>query len=164
MTALKGGEDRVARGTVYRTLSLLEHAGLIRKIHNQGGHRYELSLGEDRHDHLFCERCGRTFEFRDERLPVAIRQASQEDVENGRFDPVTLVEVYTVEWGTPQGKKSLQVRERSYVPTELAMLLRQAGFVVEHLWGGTAGDWGRRKIQLDEMEVMVVARKAANVT
>ncbi len=87
--ALRGGQDRVARGTVYRTLSLLEQAGMIRKIHNQGGHRYELSLGEDRHDHLFCEQCGQTFEFRDERLPVAIRQASQEL----QFQPRT----YTVE-------------------------------------------------------------------
>ena len=59
-----------------------------------------------------------------------------------------------------QSKKSLLVRERSYVPTELVMLFRQAGFEVEHVWGGTAGDWGRRKIHLDEMEIMVVARKA----
>ncbi len=89
-----------------------------------------------------------------------IRQVIQEDVQNGRFDPVTMVEVSTVECDTPQGKKSLLVRERSYVPTELVMLLRQAGFEVEHIWGGTAGNWGRRKIYLDEMEVMVVARKA----
>ena len=90
-----------------------------------------------------------------------IRQATQEDVEEGRFDPVAMVEVYAVECDTPQGKKSLLVRERSYVPTELAMLLRQAGFEVEHVWGGTAGDWGRRRIHLDEMEIMVVAKKAA---
>ncbi len=92
-----------------------------------------------------------------------IRQATQEDVENGRFDPVTMVEVCTMEYDTPEGKKSVLVRERSYVPTELVMLLRQAGFEVEHVWGGTAGNWGRRKIHLDEMEIMVVARKAANV-
>jgi SAM-dependent methyltransferase len=92
-----------------------------------------------------------------------IRQATQGDVENGRFDPVTMVEVYTVEWDTPAGKKSRQVRERSYVPTELVMLFRQAGFEVEHIWGGTAGNWGRRKIHLDEMEVMVVARKAGSI-
>ena len=92
-----------------------------------------------------------------------IRQATQEDVEKGRFDPLTMVEVFTVEWDTPQGKKSLLVRGRSYVPTELAMLFRQAGFEVEHIWGGTAGNWGRRKIQLDEMEVMVVARKVDSI-
>ncbi len=91
-----------------------------------------------------------------------IRQVAQEDVESGRFDPVTMVEVYTMEYDTPDGKKSLLVRERSYVPTELVMLFRQAGFEVEHIWGGTAGNWGRRKIHLDEMEIMIVARKAVN--
>ena len=91
-----------------------------------------------------------------------IRQVTQEDVESGRFDPVTMVEVSTVEWDTPAGKKSLQVRERSYVPAELVMLLGQAGFEVEHIWGGTAGNWGRRKIHLDEVEVMAIARRPAN--
>lgn len=90
-----------------------------------------------------------------------IRQATQEDVQNGRFDPVTMVEVSAVECDGPGGKKSLQVRERSYVPTELVMLFRQAEFEVEHIWGGTAGNWGRRQINLDEMEIMVVASKAA---
>jgi cyclopropane fatty-acyl-phospholipid synthase-like methyltransferase len=89
-----------------------------------------------------------------------IRQATQEDVENGLFDPLTMVEVFTVEWDTPEGKKSLLVRDRKYVPTELVLLFRQAGFEVEHIWGGTAGNWGRHKIHLDEMEIMVVARKA----
>jgi hypothetical protein len=70
-----------------------------------------------------------------------------------------MVEVSVIEWDTPAGKRSRQVRERSYVPTELVMLFRQAGFEVEHIWGGTAGNWGRRKIDLDEMEIMVVARK-----
>ena len=89
-----------------------------------------------------------------------IRQATQEDVDNGRFDPATMVEVCTMEYDTPEGKKIMLVRERSYVPTELVMLFRQAGFEVEHIWGGTAGNWGRRKIHLDEMEVMVVASVA----
>ena len=91
-----------------------------------------------------------------------IRQATQEDVESGRFDPVTMIEVFTVEWDTPQGKRSLVVRDRSYVSTELVLLFRQAGFEVEHIWGGTAGNWGRRKIDLDEMEIMVVAKRPAS--
>jgi len=45
------------------------------------------------------------------------------------------------------------------VPTELALLLRHAGFAVEHVWGGTAGNWGRRPVDLDEYEIMVVARR-----
>jgi hypothetical protein len=53
----------------------------------------------------------------------------------------------------------VHVKEHYYVPSELARLFEQVGFSVEHVWGGTAGNWGRRKIQLDEIEVMVVARK-----
>jgi cyclopropane fatty-acyl-phospholipid synthase-like methyltransferase len=90
-----------------------------------------------------------------------IRQATQENVESGRFDPLAMVEVSIIEWDTPAGRKSRQVRERSYVPTELVVLFRQAGFEVEHIWGGTAGNWGRRELNLDEMEIMVVAWKVA---
>ena len=42
------------------------------------------------------------------------------------------------------------------------MLFRLAGLEVEHIGGGTAGNWGRRPIDLDEMEVMVIARKTVN--
>jgi hypothetical protein len=45
------------------------------------------------------------------------------------------------------------------MPKELADLFRQAGFVVEHIWGGTAGDWGKRPVKLDEIEIMIVGRK-----
>ncbi len=59
----------------------------------------------------------------------------------------------------PDGPHVVLVRERGYVPTELALLLRHAGFAVEHVWGGTAGNWGRRPVDLDEYEIMVVARR-----
>ena len=72
-----------------------------------------------------------------------------------------MVEFMTIQWDTPEGKKSVSIRERGYVPTELFMIFGQAGFKVEHIWGGTAGNWGRRKINLDEIEIMVVARKPA---
>jgi hypothetical protein len=51
------------------------------------------------------------------------------------------------------------VRERSYVPTELRSLVDAAGFEVLALWGGTAGRFGRRPPELDEMELMVHARR-----
>jgi cyclopropane fatty-acyl-phospholipid synthase-like methyltransferase len=89
-----------------------------------------------------------------------IRDHSQEDVETGKFDPITLVEVSSQECDTAEGKKSVWVKERGFIPTELAILLFQSGFKVEQIWGGTAGNWGRRKIDLDEMEIMVIARKA----
>jgi len=90
-----------------------------------------------------------------------IRQFTPEDVKAGRFDPMTLVETFEVEWESPQGKRSLRVRERGYLPAQLAERIQEAGFVVEHVWGGTAGAWGRRPVELDEIEMMIVAHKPA---
>ena len=88
-----------------------------------------------------------------------VREATAEQVAAGAFDPMTQSQTYDMEWEDADGRHSLRVRERGYVPTELALLLRFAGFAVEHVWGGTAGDWGRRPVELDEYEVMVVARR-----
>jgi len=93
-----------------------------------------------------------------------IRQYNKEDVESGRFNPNTMVETESVEYDSLEGKKSALVRERGYVPTELILLFRLAGFVVENIWGGTAGNWGHRQLELDEMEVMIIVRKGANDT
>jgi cyclopropane fatty-acyl-phospholipid synthase-like methyltransferase len=90
-----------------------------------------------------------------------IRKYNQAEVESGRFDLVTMTEVSTMEWDTADGKKSVVVRERGYVPTEIFMIFGQAGFRVEHIWGGTAGNWERKKINLDEIEIMVIARKSS---
>jgi len=91
-----------------------------------------------------------------------IRQYNKEDVKSGRFNPDAMVEIESVEYDSPTGKKSALVRERGYVPTELILLFRLAGFEVENIWGGTAGNWGHRQLELDEMEVMIIARKVAN--
>jgi len=93
-----------------------------------------------------------------------MRKYTQEDVENDRFDPVMMVETEAMEYDTPEARKTVSLRERGYVPSELIMLSRLAGFEVEHVWGGTAGNWGRRQIELDEMEVMIIARKTTNIT
>jgi cyclopropane fatty-acyl-phospholipid synthase-like methyltransferase len=94
-----------------------------------------------------------------------IRMYSQSDVESGKFDPYMMTEIHPVEYDAQEGnwrgrdKESVLVRERGYIPTELYPMFAQAGFHVEHIWGGTAGNWGRRKIDLDEIEIMVIARK-----
>ena len=88
-----------------------------------------------------------------------IRKYNQKDVAGGKFDPMTLVESFTVEWNSPSGKKCLSVRERGYIPTELTLLFGLTGFEVEHIWGGTAGGWRRQPISLDEIEIMAIARK-----
>jgi ubiquinone/menaquinone biosynthesis C-methylase UbiE len=83
------------------------------------------------------------------------RRHSQADVEKNTFDPLTLSEVSEV---SIPGVTST-MRERGFVPTELELLFRIAGLNVLHIWGGTAGDWRRGKINLDEMEIMAVAEK-----
>ncbi len=88
-----------------------------------------------------------------------IRDATPEQVARGSFDPATLTHSFEMEWQADDGPRSLPIRERGYVPSELVLLCRAAGFTVEHVWGGTAGDWGRRPVELDEMEIMVVLRR-----
>jgi hypothetical protein len=41
-------------------------------------------------------------------------------------------------------------------------MLGEAGFRVLNLWGGTAGEWHRQPLKLDEYEIMVVSRKTGN--
>jgi 2-polyprenyl-3-methyl-5-hydroxy-6-metoxy-1,4-benzoquinol methylase len=89
-----------------------------------------------------------------------IRQSTQEDVEKGTFDPLTLVETSIMEYDTPQGTQSVVLHEKTRLPHELASIFRDVGLEVLHIWGGTAGDWRRGQINLDEYEIMVVAEKS----
>jgi ubiquinone/menaquinone biosynthesis C-methylase UbiE len=86
-----------------------------------------------------------------------VRLYTQKDVEEGRFDPLTISEFSEII--PAEGYPAMRLRERSFVPTELVLLFQQAGMQVLNMWGGTAGNWKRQKINLDEMEIMVVARK-----
>lgn len=93
-----------------------------------------------------------------------IRQYSQKDVDDGTFNPNTMVEACHEDYDTAQGKKRRRMRERGYTPTELQLLFRSAEFEVEHIWGGTAGSWKRGRIDLEEIEVMVIGRKTVGKT
>lgn len=88
-----------------------------------------------------------------------LRRHTNEDVAEGRFDPLTLVE--SSEHPPREGLPSVALRERAFVPTELVLLFRLAGMSLLNMWGGTAGNWGRRLLDLDEIEIMIVARKTA---
>ncbi|MGI6016602.1 MAG: class I SAM-dependent methyltransferase [Methanothrix sp.] len=89
---------------------------------------------------------------------ASIRRSTNEEVEEGRFDPLNLVE--SSECSPRDGLPAVAVKERAFVPTELVLLFRLAGMSVTNIWGGTAGDWGRSPLDLDEMEIMIVARKS----
>ena len=87
------------------------------------------------------------------------RRHSSGDVAQSIFDPLSLTELSDCQ-PSAVGRDS-DMRERGFVPTELTLLFQMAGLQVSNIWGGTAGNWGRRPVDLDEMEIMVLARKAA---
>ncbi len=90
------------------------------------------------------------------------RLRTPEDAASGDFDPLTLTE--RSDYALPGGSGVTTLRERSFVPTELTLLFGMAGLEVEAMWGGTAGRWGKRPIELDEYEIMIVARKLRPTT
>jgi Fur family ferric uptake transcriptional regulator len=55
----------VSFATVYRTMKLLEEAGIAhaRRFGDAKGTVFEVGIGRSHHDHLICERCGRIVEF-----------------------------------------------------------------------------------------------------
>jgi Fur family ferric uptake transcriptional regulator len=54
---------KVSRPTVYRTLTELVDAGLLRKITIGKRAVYEHEFGYPAHDHFFCQNCGKLIEF-----------------------------------------------------------------------------------------------------
>jgi 2-polyprenyl-3-methyl-5-hydroxy-6-metoxy-1,4-benzoquinol methylase len=89
-----------------------------------------------------------------------IQDYDQQYIENGYFDPVYMIQDDFLTWTTEGTEERAKVRHRVYFPTEIRMLLQQAQFEVEHIWGGT---FSRRKINLDEYMITVVARKHSAV-
>ena len=69
-------DPSVSRMTVFRTLSLLQQAGLAEKHDFRcGPPYYEVTYGKAHHDHLMCIRCGEIIEFQEprwERLQEAV--------------------------------------------------------------------------------------------
>jgi Fur family ferric uptake transcriptional regulator len=59
---------RVSRPTVYRTLSELVDAGLLRSMALQGRTVYEHDYGYPQHDHMHCQKCNKLIEFRSEEV------------------------------------------------------------------------------------------------
>jgi cyclopropane fatty-acyl-phospholipid synthase-like methyltransferase len=90
------------------------------------------------------------------------RRHSNEDVTQNIFDPLSLTE--RSDCLSSAVDPDSHLGERGFVPTELILLFHMAGLQVLNIWGGTAGNWGRRRIDLDEMEIMVLARRGAENT
>lgn len=65
LQVLDGLDPSVGRATVFRTLDILAHLGLLDRIHSADGcHTYILGKGQDRHyHHLICYSCGTVVQF-----------------------------------------------------------------------------------------------------
>ncbi len=88
-----------------------------------------------------------------------IRNASDESVAAGHFDIVTLTEASDVASLLPDSGAAARLRERGYTAPEIHRMLIAAGFAVDGIYGGTAGDWALRPPKLDEYELMIFATK-----
>ncbi|CAK9085188.1 Ferric uptake regulation protein (Ferric uptake regulator) [Durusdinium trenchii] len=70
---------RVSRSTIYRSLALLEEAGLIRRVARQDDRDvFEHDYGYPQHDHLICNRCGTLLEFHSEEITQVLEKVARE--------------------------------------------------------------------------------------
>jgi len=53
----------IGRATVYRTVKVLQDAGLVSELALEGRSRFEIEWKREHHDHFICESCGSIFEF-----------------------------------------------------------------------------------------------------
>ena len=74
--ALASGPNHVSRGTVYRTLALMEEADLVRVIRDTDVHaHYEHTFNHPHHEHMICDQCGQFIEFEDSKVMELISQS-----------------------------------------------------------------------------------------
>jgi Fur family transcriptional regulator, ferric uptake regulator len=71
---LKAAGLRVSRATVYRTLSKLVDAGLLRRLEIGPRTFYEHDYGYPQHEHLVCQQCGKMIEFQHPAIESALRE------------------------------------------------------------------------------------------
>ncbi len=70
---------RVSRATIYRTLSSLEEAGIIRKVARSNEREvYEHDYGYPQHDHFICEKCHELIEFRNDAISSVLEEVAAE--------------------------------------------------------------------------------------
>jgi Fur family ferric uptake transcriptional regulator len=80
--ALRDGDRKVARATVYRVLEELETLGVVARVEiGDGVGRYEPVFpdGAEHHHHLVCGGCGRLTPFVDDELERAIRRVAKRE-------------------------------------------------------------------------------------
>jgi len=73
---LKNAGKSVSRATVYRTLSKLVDAGLLRRIELGERTVFDHDYGYPAHDHLVCEQCHSMTEFQSEELEALLEKVA----------------------------------------------------------------------------------------
>lgn len=69
----------VSRSTVYRRLTEMVEAGLLRKVaRHQDREVYEHDYGYPQHDHFICKKCGSLTEFENDGISRALEQVAQQ--------------------------------------------------------------------------------------
>jgi Fur family ferric uptake transcriptional regulator len=74
-------DRKISLSTIYRSLKLMTHLGLLRELELAEGHKhYELNQPHPHHHHhLVCVRCNRTIEFKsDSVLKVSMKTSGKE--------------------------------------------------------------------------------------
>jgi Fur family ferric uptake transcriptional regulator len=106
---LKQLGHRVSRATVYRTLSHLQDAGILKQIFFDNKQSYyEVVAGRQAYDYLICVATGKVIEFSSEKL----RRLRDEICREHGFDPLShQFHIYGL---SPEGK---EVRETDRVST-----------------------------------------------
>ncbi len=61
--SLSSYENKLSLTTVYRILSTFEKFGVVESLSIEDKKRYELTYQKTPHYHLYCEECGKIFEF-----------------------------------------------------------------------------------------------------
>ncbi|WP_298868954.1 Fur family transcriptional regulator [uncultured Gimesia sp.] len=69
---------KVSRSTVYRTLTQLEEAGLLRKVARTNDKDvYEHDYGYPQHDHFICKSCSELFEFQNDDIAEILERLAE---------------------------------------------------------------------------------------
>jgi Fur family ferric uptake transcriptional regulator len=74
--ALRDAKKSVSRATVYRTLTKLVDAGLLRRLELGDRTVYDHDYGYPAHDHLVCERCDSITEFQSAELEEFLQKVA----------------------------------------------------------------------------------------
>ena len=76
--AMKKADFQVSRATVYRTLTKLVDAGLLRKLEIGPRMCYEHDYGYPQHEHLQCSHCNKMIEFQSPVLEGVLREVGRQ--------------------------------------------------------------------------------------